>query len=132
MVRFMSSSSSLHSSSFTFQSSKFRSSSISNRLKWWEIFWNRTGRQNDKSVRRHEAAQCQNKWDILSNVWASHDVLIKMKGLYIFHDYSLQFWKAWFFMTPQNLYYRAWLLVQHMSALTVVFTTTWQFYKYVD
>ena len=60
----MSSSSSLHSNSFTFQSSNFGSRSISNRLAQLEMmielepsFWNRTGRQNDKSARGHETAQ---------------------------------------------------------------------------
>ena len=50
------------SSSFTFQSSEFSSSSISNRLaRWCEIInelelslYNRTGRQNDKSARGDE------------------------------------------------------------------------------
>ena len=65
VVRFMSSSSSWRSSSFAFQSSKFGSSSISNRLaqvvemmiELEPSFWNRTGRQNDKSARGHETTQ---------------------------------------------------------------------------
>ena len=58
----MSSSSSLCSSSFTFQSCEFSSSSISNRLaRWCEIFtelelslYNRTSRRNDKAARGDE------------------------------------------------------------------------------
>ena len=58
-VHFMSSRSSSRSSSFTFQSSKFDSSSISNRPAQvvWKDDWNRTGRQNDKSARGHETGQ---------------------------------------------------------------------------
>ena len=50
MVRFMSSSSSLRSSTFTFQPSKFGSSSISNRLAQVVLnddYRNETGRRND-------------------------------------------------------------------------------------